>query len=238
MTLFLRPLAGTAILFARRGASAHARENTLESFALAVRLGATGLHSDVWVTADGEAVLDRNGVVGSRIRRRPISEVRRGQLPAHVLSVAELYEACGTDLPLSLDVKDPGAIEPTLGAARSVNGIDGLWLCHPDHRQLEQWRVLDPDVHLIDSTRLRHLREGPERRAADLRNLGVDGISLHHSDWNGGLTTLFHRFGRVAWGSDAQHERTIVDLLRTGVDAVFSDHCDHLTEAAAIVARD
>jgi glycerophosphoryl diester phosphodiesterase len=235
---FLRPLAGSAILFAHRGASAHAPENTLESFGLAVRLGATGLESDVWVTADGEAVLDRSGFVGSRIRRRPISQVRRDQLPSHVPSLAELYEVCGTALPLSLDVKDPGALGPALQAARAVDATDGLWLCHPDHHQLARWRALDPDVHLIDSTRLRHLREGPERRAADLRNLGIEGINLHHSDWNGGLTTLFHRFGRLAWGWDAQHERTIVDLLRTGVDAVFSDHCDHLTGAAAIVARD
>lgn len=225
-------------MFAHRGASAHAPENTLESFGLAVRLGATGLASEVWATADGEAVLDRGGTVGSRLRRRPISEVRRDQLPAHVPSLAELYEVCGTALSISLDVKNAEAVEPALRAARSVNAIDGLWLCHPGHPQLERWRGLDPDVHLIDSTRLRHLREGPERRAADLRNLGVDGISLHHSDWNGGLTTLFHRFGRVAWGSDAQHERTIVDLLRTGVDGVLSGRCDHLTEAAAIVARD
>ena len=39
--------------FAHRGASADARENTLEAFRLALELGATGLESDVWLTADG-----------------------------------------------------------------------------------------------------------------------------------------------------------------------------------------
>ena len=43
--------------FAHRGASAHAPENTLEAFELAVRLGAGGLESDVWLTADGVPVL-------------------------------------------------------------------------------------------------------------------------------------------------------------------------------------
>ena len=49
--------------FAHRGARAHAPENTLEAFALALRLGATGLESDAWLTADGEVVLDHDGVV-------------------------------------------------------------------------------------------------------------------------------------------------------------------------------
>ena len=40
--------------FAHRGARAHAPENTLEAFTLALRLGATGLESDVWLTADGD----------------------------------------------------------------------------------------------------------------------------------------------------------------------------------------
>ncbi len=72
------------VLFAHRGARAHERENTLPAFELAVRLGATGLESDVWVTADGVAVLDHDGVVGGRLRRRPIASVERAALPDHI----------------------------------------------------------------------------------------------------------------------------------------------------------
>ena len=60
------------MIFGHRGARAHAPENTLESFALALRLGATGLESDVWLTADGVPVLDHDGVVqGSLAERTP-----------------------------------------------------------------------------------------------------------------------------------------------------------------------
>ena len=62
------------ITFAHRGARAHAPENTLEAFELALRLGASGLESDVWMTADGVAVLDHDGVVKKGLRKRPISE--------------------------------------------------------------------------------------------------------------------------------------------------------------------
>ena len=58
------PMRRPPIGFAHRGARAHAPENTLEAFRLALRLGATGLESDVWLTADGVAVLDHDGAVG------------------------------------------------------------------------------------------------------------------------------------------------------------------------------
>ena len=67
--------------FAHRGARAHAPENTIEAFSLAIRLGATGLESDVWLTADGVPVLDHDGVVRRGVRRRPIGEVERKDLP-------------------------------------------------------------------------------------------------------------------------------------------------------------
>src|SRR5438034_10475764 len=102
MTPPLPSLRVPPIAFAHRGAQAHAPENTLEAFALARRLGATGLESDVWLTADGVAVLDHDGVVGGRLRHRPIADVARTALPAHIPSLADLYAECGTDFELSL----------------------------------------------------------------------------------------------------------------------------------------
>ena len=98
--------------FAHRGARAHAPENTLEAFALAVRLGATGLESDVWLTRDGEAVLDHDGVVRQGLRKRRIAELDRADLPEHIPTLEELYAAVGTELDISLDVKDAGGLRP------------------------------------------------------------------------------------------------------------------------------
>ncbi|MBV8234977.1 MAG: glycerophosphodiester phosphodiesterase, partial [Acidimicrobiia bacterium] len=68
------------IAFAHRGASAHAPENTLEAFRLALRLGATGLESDVWLTADGTPVLDHGGRVRQGMRTRTIASLARDAL--------------------------------------------------------------------------------------------------------------------------------------------------------------
>ena len=72
------------------------------------------------------------------------------------------------------------------------------------------------------------MKDGPERRAAQLADAGIDGVNLHHSDWTGGLTTLFHRFNRYCLAWDAQYERVISDLVRMGADGIYSDHDDRL----------
>lgn len=221
MDSLLKPPIG----FAHRGARAHARENTIEAFQLALRLGAPGLETDVWLTADGVPVLEHDG----RVRRRAIGRIDRADLPAHVPTLAELFEACGTDYHLSIDVKDAAAAGPIIEVARAAGAdLSRLWLCHHDWEQAAQWRELAADVRLVDSTRKRRMREGAERRAAQLADVGVDAVNLHHSDWTGGLTTLFHRFDVFAFGWDAQHDRVIAGLLHMGIDGLYSDHVDRL----------
>lgn len=219
--------------FGHRGARAYAPENTLAGFALAIRLGATGLESDVWRTADGEVVLDHDGVVRAGVRRRSIAEVRRAELPSHIPTLAELYDEVGTALPLSLDVKDPAAADGIVAAARAAGGdaVGRLWLCSPRWEEAASWKVRWPDVHVVDSTRVRRIKEGAERRAATLADRGVDAVNLHWSDWNGGLTTLFHRFERVAFGWDCQHRRQLDGLLAIGIDGLYSDFVDRLVDA-------
>ncbi|HKA05519.1 MAG TPA: glycerophosphodiester phosphodiesterase family protein, partial [Acidimicrobiales bacterium] len=119
------------IAFAHRGARAHAPENTIEAFGLALRLGATGLESDVWLTSDGVPVLDHDGVVRVRLRSRPIGSVPRADLPEAIPSLVDLFEACGTDYELSLDVKAPLEAEAVLGAVREAapEMLGRLWLC-------------------------------------------------------------------------------------------------------------
>ncbi len=219
--------------FAHRGAKAHAPENTLEAFALARRLGATGLESDVWVTADGVAVLDHDGVVRAKHRRRRIVDVTVSDLPSHIPSLADLYAECGTEYELSLDVKDEQAAEATVAVARAAGkgAPERLWLCHHDWRTVAAWRRPFPDVKLVDSTRLRSMKDGAERRAAALADAGIDAVNLHHTDWTGGLTTLFHRFEVLTFGWDAQHARVLDELFDMGIDAVYSDHTDTMMDA-------
>ena len=208
-------------------------ENTIEAFRLALRLGATGLEPDAWLTADGVPVLDHDGVVrAGGLRKRAIPDTRRADLPAHIPTLEELYAACGTGFQLSLDVKHVPAAARVVDVARAAgHDLSTLWLCHHDWAVVAGWRTLADDLRLVDSTRLKAMKQGAERRAAQLHAAGIDCVNLHHSDWSGGLVALFHRFGRYVFGWDAQFDRIIDGLVRMGVDGIFSDHVDRLVDA-------
>jgi len=195
-------------------------------------LGATGLESDVWLTEDGVAVLDHDGRVRVGLRSRPVASLLRASLPAHVPTLEDLYAECGTGFELSLDIKDPAAAPVVVDVARAAGGEapGRLWACYPEWEVLAGWRKDLHDVHLVDSTRLRAMRQGPERRAAQLSSAGIDAVNLHYDEWSGGLTTLFHRFGILGFGWDAQHERILHSLVNMGIDGVFSDHVDRMVD--------
>jgi len=220
------------IAFAHRGARAHAPENTLEAFALALRLGANGLETDAWVTTDGVVVLDHDGVVRRRGRRVSISTVARTALPSHIPSIADLFDACGTSFQLSVDVKDPTALDGILRACSDARfPLENLWLCHDDLSVVESWAAAAVPARIVDSTRLHRMKEGPERRIARLAEIGASALNMHQADWTGGLAALAHRFGVLAFGWDAQHDHRLAEMYRMGLDAVYSDHVDRLVAA-------
>ena len=72
---------------------------------------------------------------------------------------------------------------------------------------LRALRPYDETVRLVNSTRLSPDEGGPGAPGGDARcRAGIDAVNLHHTDWTGGLTTLFHRFERVCFGWDLQFE--------------------------------
>lgn len=225
--------AGTVTIgFAHRGGRSEHPDNTLVGFARALQLGADGLESDAWVTADGVAVLDHDGVVGRLPRRRPIAAQRRRDLPGHIPSMAELCALPGADrAQISIDIKDPAAA----GAVVAAPGADPgrLWLCGADLATVVAWRSLDDRVHLVHSSGLDRLGGDPLRHPARLADMGVDALNLRASQWSAALVEACHRCGVAAFGWDAQTPTVIADLMTLGIDAVY---CDHVAMMVATLA--
>ena len=221
--------------FAHRGARDRAPENTIEAFQIALQLGATGLESDVWLTADGVAVLDHDGTVRLGRRRRSIARCLAEDLPEHIPTLRRLLDECGVSFHLSLDLQQGGIGAAAIDVVASAAGdlLDRLWLCTSDLDELVALRRTNPEVRLVHSTRLSKLADGPERAAAVIAAAGIDAINLHYTDWSGGLVALFHRFERVAFAWDLQYDHVLHPAVRMGLDGVYSDHVDVMMQILA-----
>ncbi|MDP8954058.1 MAG: hypothetical protein M3N37_03905 [Actinomycetota bacterium] len=213
----------------------HPDEDPLAPVAAALADGVTGVACDVHLTADGDPVIHAQPTLRTGWRRRPLAALASSQVPDGVPRLAELYERCGTGFDLAVHLVDDAAVARVVAVTGEAGGQAGarLWLCSPDWRQAASWRAAAGESRLVDATRLRHVDEGPERRAAVLAGAGIDAVRLHESDWNAGLCALFHRFGRLALAGPASHRRQLDALVRMGVDGLTSEHPDRLAQALA-----
>lgn len=104
-------------IYAHRGASAHARENTVEAFRLAEELGADWVELDVRATADGALAVLHDELLADG---RAVVSVAAADLPADVALLDAALDACG---PMGVNVEIKAApIGPTLAVIRAWGG--------------------------------------------------------------------------------------------------------------------
>ncbi|MGQ0744218.1 MAG: hypothetical protein ACT4OS_07790 [Acidimicrobiales bacterium] len=232
----MRGPGGRPLLVAQGGASGHSRADGAEAFLLALRLGAGAVSSALWITADGVPVVGGDGRVRRRRRRVEVADATLEECQVQgQMSLADLISLLA-GRPLLAEVGNAGAVDPAVEVARGLGREDALWLVHPDTAALAVWRDSHPALRLLNRARLGQMRQGPERRAAELSALGIDALIMPHDDWSGGLVALFGRFGRQCVAFDAQHERIILSLARMGLDAIGGDYVDRLVDATGSVA--
>ena len=207
--------------FAHRGGRAHGPDNTLATFARALQQGADGLETDAWLTADGAVVLDHDGVHRAAERRhRPIGEVRRADLPVHIPTLDELYEQCGTDFELAIDVRLPMVGDAVIDVARRHGALGRLWLVAATADHLERWRPLSHEVHLAVSLRLVERRHSVMAAA---RDVGAEAVNMRWPWWSRRLVRRLHDSGLLCFAYDIQRPPSLRRCRRLGIDGVFSD---------------
>ncbi len=221
--------------FAHRGGARERRlENTVAAFSRARALGATGIESDVEVTADGIIVLVHPGIL-ARLRR-PVAGLRRDQLPGHVPTLEELYRVCGADLDVALDMAAPKAVDQVVATARTHGDPSRLWLTYWHVDALARWRRSYPDVRLVFPA-LALRRAGLERRCAALRGAGVDAINLYHRACTPARTAVVHDGGLLLFGWGARTGAAAARTLRSGADGVFCDDTTAMVDVLDVERR-
>jgi glycerophosphoryl diester phosphodiesterase len=193
------------------------------AFRLALSMGATGIETDVWMTADGVPVLHHDG----SIRRRPIGRTPTRDLPSWLPTLQDLYDGCGIDFDVSLDLKDGRSAAAAVEVARSAgHDPSRLWLCGGVQGPLS-WRAVDEDVRLVAGVDPRRAPSWSDLLDR-LRAGGIDAVNVRRRRWSRALVDSVHDAGLLAFGWDAQSTRRIRALVALGCDAIYSDHVDRL----------
>lgn len=229
----LSPLERPAQLFAVRPGPPQneTRDGDIPPLQQAFESGATGIAVSAACTSDGVVVVTSMTPKPWR-HRRAISRSSLEQLSGRVVPFERLTAALWPASELLVEVNDPAVLDAIfeIPAARALDSR--LWVASPDMEQLAERRALAGASRLLVKSRVDQLVGGPERAASNMRDRRLDGLYAPRADWTGGLTTLLHRFGRLAVSQSAPHQRMITAVLRMGVDAVASEYPDRLAAAA------
>ncbi len=214
--------------FAHRGAPQERSEgNTLPAFVRALEMGATGLETDIGLTADGVPILEHTGI--SLRRGLQTAKLTRDHLPATTPSLRDLYERCGNTFELSIDMAQPRAVEAVVAVTTECDAFDRLWLTYWRLPTLVAWRQRWPQVHLAYPSM--PIRLSVAMHLIDrLADAGVDALNVHHRFCRERLIDYAHVRGvrLFAWG--IRSSRPLQRVVLLGIDGVYCDHVEMMVQ--------
>ena len=215
------------LVFAHRGASAVAPENTLLAFETAVAMGADGVELDVRRTLDGGMAVHHDAQLADG---RLICEVSTADLPDHVPSLPEALAACG-GLVVNVEIKnwprDPDH-DPSLLLADAVVPVvapmgERAIVSSFNIADVDRVRALDPAVPTGTLATFGPDGDVAGRFVDRARRRGHTAVHPHHGAVTAHLVDLAHAAGmRVnTWTVDDPDR--IRQLAALGVDAIVTN---------------
>ena len=210
-------------------------ENTLDAFERAVNRGARGIEADIRVTRDGVCVIHHDMSIKGRFVPRPIRSTRYSKLPDYIPTIDDFYERIGDSVEVSLDSLTRRAGELAIDAASSTGetAVSRLWLCSFVYSYLMAWRKKNPAVKLVDSTPFHRPGWLLEKRITKAASAGLDAFNAHHSAWTQRLVDKAHGLGLQVFAWDVNDRKDLERVCHLGVDAIYSDDLDIVSEFQA-----
>lgn len=222
--------------FAHRGGRAHGPDNTIPTFRKALADGAEALETDAWVTGDGYVVLDHDGLHRAGTPDQvAITQIARAELADHIPTLDDLYDSCGTDFDLAIDIKGDGAGAAISAVAEARGVAQRLWLFTPSTSRPGDVG----NAHGGVTVRIEELRD-PRRRKPLLESLEHEGIEVANARWqfwNRSAVREVHDRGMLAFAWDVQWSVALWRCKRLGIDGIFSDHVRVLRSASRGTGR-
>jgi glycerophosphoryl diester phosphodiesterase len=136
-------------VFAHRGGSALAPENTIAAFDNGLALGADGLELDVHLSRDGVVVvhhdrlLDRTTTLRGPIAERTAEELRRADVPALADVLARYHDP---RIIIEMKVNSAELAAATIDVVRQADAVDRVCLGSFGLRVLRAARAIEPAI--------------------------------------------------------------------------------------------
>lgn len=228
--------------FAHRGSLMEAPENTLSAMKKAIEHGAKAVELDVQLTRNGHLVVihdhkltrfnnEHPGLIKDYtlddIKQIDIGSAFSDQFAGETLATLDdvLY-VCPPDVLLNIEIKNipviyEGIEKKVLDCLHRNDRLDQVIISSFDHVALETVQKLNPDIPLGMLFYYRMLRPWEY-----VKHCGLDIYSVHpnavHTDKE--MVDAFHALGYNVFPFTVSDEKRYNQLIREGVDGVFSNN--------------
>ena len=230
-------------MFAHRGGSALAPENTIAAFDIGLALGVDGLELDVHLSRDGVVVvhhdplLDRTTTLRGPIVQRTAEELRRAAVPT-LAEVLARYRDPRIIIEMKVNTADLAAA--TVDVVRKAGAVERVCLGSFGLRVLRAARAIEPAIATSGAREevrwalYRSWLRWPASRVA------YSGYQI--PEFSGNTRVVSPRFveyahdaglGVQAWTVDAEEQAR--RLLACGVDALITDRPDVIVPLVALL---
>lgn len=227
-------------IFAHRGASGHAPENTLEAFALAMEQGADGIELDVQLTKDGEVVVlhdetidrvsNRTGFVGvytlAKLKEFSFDNHMEAYRDAKIPTLREVLQLVKpSNMQVNIELKTgifwyPEIEEKVIEVVKESGMQERIIYSSFNHYSVQRIKELDPDAETayLYSDVILNVEKYAEQT-------GVQG--LHPSVYHLKMSDFMERYKKSnlkirVW--TVNETEWIKEFIRAGVDAIITNY--------------
>jgi glycerophosphoryl diester phosphodiesterase len=219
-------------IYAHRGSTGPVvRENTLDAFRSAAKLGADGVELDVRRTADGCLVIHHDAEVPGL---GPISGRRHEELPEWIPTLAKALEVCGElALDVNLEVKSTAVgrgCDPTERCATesafacvAASASTPIVVSSFSTAALVAVREVSAELPLAWLVALPSASCSPAWSVGPLATLSLEGVHPHDAMTDAEYVRQVHDDGMAVrvWTVDAPER--VAELARLGVEAIITN---------------
>jgi glycerophosphoryl diester phosphodiesterase len=229
-----------SVIFAHRGASSEAPENTLPAFQRAIEQGCRAIELDVHLTRDGELIvchdetIDRTTDGTGYIRDQTLFSLQQRDAGSwfsdefqgtRLPTLDEVLEICHDEILINIEIKNipfiyKGIEEKTLQTIRHFGFLENTIISSFDHHALLRVQYLQPNMklgvllanHLIDPW-------------GYLKNAKLHAYSIHplYTVIDDEFVLQSHKYGYQVFPFTVDERKVYQDLKMLGVDGVFTN---------------